>query len=284
MFVYDIGDRLFSHGQNVEPVKHGPQPVFFPHVVRACAEGFFTTQRDPAGIEQVAKKFPAGGCLKALDAQRGGNAIDGLAGRHRACDPGKTLCVGRYMVGIGGEQGQAVAGCDIKVPAKNHVAVAVAVRCGTEVGRIVAAHRRHQFFRVYQIRIGMRAAEIRQRLTTQYRAGRCAQPVLQNLFRIGAGDCIHRIEAHAERARGEQFAHRIEIEQLLHQFGVISDRIENIDDHVTESLLTDKVEIDVIGVRDPVLGDLTAPIEDGLGDSFRCRTAVGGVVLDAEVV
>src|SRR5581483_10324399 len=50
------------------------------------------------------------------------------------------------------------------------------------------------------------------------------EAALENLHRIGAGDRVHRIEAQAEAA-AEQLAQPVEIENPLHQRGIVGDRV-----------------------------------------------------------
>ena len=53
--------RLPENGQDVEPEKHGPEPVLLPDVVRSRASAFLSAQGNQAGVEQVREVLPAGG-------------------------------------------------------------------------------------------------------------------------------------------------------------------------------------------------------------------------------
>ena len=117
------------------------------------------------------------------------------------------------------------------VPAgDHHVAVAVAVRGGAEIRRIGGGERGDQIGGVERVRIGMMAAEIGQRLGIDRGAGGRAEPTLEDLARIGAGHRAHRVEAQPEAA-AEQVAQPVEIEDALHQRGVIGDRVDDRDLH-----------------------------------------------------
>ena len=63
-------------------------------------------------------------------------------------------------------------------------------------------------------------------------------------LRIGAGDRVHGVEAHAEAA-GEHGADRVEVEQRLHQRGIVGDRVDHLDGHVAGLDGADRVEVDV---------------------------------------
>jgi hypothetical protein len=101
-------------------------------------------------------------------------------------------------VRVGRKHREAVARRHEEVLAEDHVAVAVAVRCGAEVHARGAPGQRHQLVRVHQVRVRMAAAEVGQRLAVQHRAGLRAQAVLEDLHRIRPGHRVHGIEAHAE--------------------------------------------------------------------------------------
>ena len=66
----------------------------------------------------------------------------------------------------------------------------------------------------------MMAAEIGQRRPVDDRARAGAELALEDGVRVGAGDRVHGVEAHA-KAGGEQRADRVEIEQRPHQRGVV---------------------------------------------------------------
>ena len=82
----------------------------------------------------------------------------------------------------------------------------------------------------------------------------------------------------------EQRADAVEIEQVFHQGGVVRHRVDNLDAGVAERHAFEGIEVDVLCAEDAVAGDLAGARENGLGDTLRCRAAVGGVELDAEVL
>ena len=105
----------------------------------------------------------------------------------------------------------------------HHVAVAVAVRGGAEIGTVRIGQRRDQIGGIGRVRVGVMAAEIGQRVGIDRGARRGSETPLEDLPRIRPGDRVHRIEAQPEAA-AEQIAQPVEIEDPLHQRGIIGDR------------------------------------------------------------
>ena len=101
-------------------------------------------------------------------------------------------------------------------------------------------------------------------------------------MRIGAGHRVHRVKAHA-KARGEQAADRIEIEQRLHQRGIFDDGIDDIDRRALDLGRADRIEIDVGRIGDFVMVDGLGAREDRVGDFFGGRAAIADIVFDAEI-
>jgi hypothetical protein len=128
----------------------------------------------------------------------------------------------------------------------------------------------------------MAATEILQRHAVHHRAGRGTEASLDDFLRVGSGHRVHGVEAELETA-GDQFADRLEVEQRLHQVGVVRHRVDHLHLHTADGLAPDVVERDRGSIDDAVAAQFAAAGEDGIGDSFRCRAAVAGVVLDAEV-
>ncbi len=95
------------------------------------------------------------------------------------------------------EDGQAVAGRHEQAPRHDHVAVAVAIRGGAEIGRVRPGHQLHELMGMNGIGIGMMAAEIGKRHVVDDSARRGAQPAFQDGFRVRPGDRAQRVEAHA---------------------------------------------------------------------------------------
>ena len=103
---------------------------------------------------------PVGVSKHAMPSCRG-DAVDRAAGRHRARDAGKPLLEPRDELRIGGEDRQAVARPDgADCAGDDHVAVAVAVRRGAEIGRLRRGQRRDQRGGMGRVRVGVTAAEI----------------------------------------------------------------------------------------------------------------------------
>ena len=81
--------------------------------------------------------------------------------------------------------------------ADDQVAVAVAVGRRAEIRRVLGHHQFVEFLGVDQIRVGMVAAEIRQRHEVAHRAFGGAEPALEYFLGIGPGHGAHGVEAHA---------------------------------------------------------------------------------------
>jgi hypothetical protein len=186
-------------------------------------------------------------------------------------------------VGVRGHHRQAVAGADEEAAPEDHVAVPVAIRCSAEVRRIAPEHELAQFAGVGKVGVGMAPTEIGQGFLAHHGARRCAKAFLQDLHGVGSGDGVHGIEPHAEAVRLDQCAHGREIEQRVHQVGVVGDRVHDLDLHLAELLVAHMIDIHVRRPCDPVVCDLEAGRVDGAGDRLRCRPAVGDVELDAEI-
>ncbi len=93
---------------------------------------------------------------------------------------------------------------------------------------------------------------------------------------------MHRVELHAEPAL-DHGADGVEVEQALHQFGIIGNGIEDDDLGVADPCGADRVDIDIGHIGDPVLVDHLGAGEDRLGDLFRRRSAIADIVFDAEI-
>ena len=129
---------------------------------------------------------------------------------------------------VGGKQRQRIRRGDEDALADDQVAVAVAVGRRAEIRRVLAHHLVVEMLGVDEVGVGMMAAEIRQRHEVARRALGRAEPVLEDLLAVGAGHRMHGVEAHAEAAC-EHLADRREVEQRLHQRGIVGDRIDHLD-------------------------------------------------------
>jgi hypothetical protein len=126
-------------------------------------------------------------------------------------------------------------------------------------------------------------AEVGQGHPVAHGARHRPEPALQDLRGVGARHRVHGVEGHAEAA-GEHGADGVEVEERLHQRGVVGDRVDHLDRHRPERPLAERVDVHVRRVGHLVLVDLARAVEDRLGDALRRRTAVADVVLDAEVL
>ena len=136
---------------------------------------------------------------------------------------------------IGREHRQRIGRCHELSAPDDQIAVAVAIRCGAEIGRILRHHEIVEVLGIDEIGVGMVAAEIRKRRPVDHRPRRCLQHIFEDRLRIRAGDRMHRIEAHAE-AGAKHLADGIEIEQRLHQPPIVGDRIDDLDRHLVQLL------------------------------------------------
>src|SRR5690606_42012592 len=76
----------------------------------------------------------------------------------------------------------------------------------------------------------------------------------------------------------------LDLDPAFHQLGIFPDRVDDLDLHALDLASAQHVEIDIgaVGGLDP--RDRLGPGEYRIGDLFRCRSAVAGIVLDAEVL
>ena len=181
-----------------------------------------------------------------------------------------------------GDEGQRVAGRDEEFATEYEVAVAVAVAGSAEVGRVVAEQSLDQLRSVDEIRVGVMAAEVRQRLSVDDCACGRAQSFLDDVSRVRACDGAHRVEAHAEAA-AEERAQPFEVEQLLHDRRVVFERVDDDDLCVADARGAFAFEVNVRVFDGEVACDLLRLGVDALGDGFGRGAAVARVVLDAEV-
>jgi hypothetical protein len=121
----------------------------------------------------------------------------------------------------------------------------------------------------------MVAAEIGQGGRVHHRAHRRAEAVLDDALRVGPRHRAHRVEGHAEAAR-EHRGDGVEVEQRLHQRGVVLDRVDHLDRHLAEPLLAQPVEVQVRRFEDAEGVDLARADVDRVRDPLgrrarRCR-------------
>ncbi len=140
MRAHNLRHAFAGRGQNIQPHQHGPEAVFFTHMIGARARAFFAADRDLASIQQIAEIFPARGRFKGRLAQRFGHNIGGATGRHgprHACNP---VWIARRDMRIGGNHGEAIRGADILARAQHDIAVPIAVTGRAKIWRIRAIH------------------------------------------------------------------------------------------------------------------------------------------------
>src|SRR5205085_10040244 len=212
-----------------------------------------------------------------------GHAVNGHARRHRTRDARQPLTVAGYSRAcVLCDDRKRVAGCDEEVAAENQVAVAVAVAGRAEVGRSGAAHACDQLRRVYEVRVRVVAAEIRQGLGVHDCAFGRAQTLFEYVTRVRARDRAHRVEENSEAARDVR-AQGVEVEQLLHDRRVVFERVDDEDIRVRDTHAPFAFEVNVRAFEREVACDGLCPLVDALGHRLGRGAAVARVVLDAEV-
>ena len=184
---------------------------------------------------------------------------------------------------IGSQYRETVTGGDETLVPEDHVAVTVAVGCCAKVRAVAGEHNIDQLFGIHQVGVGVSAAKIFFRFHVDQGIGCDAKPVFEDFFCIRPGNGVHGVEAQVKQAGVDQRMDTVKVKQLLHQVGIVGDRVDDFDPHVTEAGFSGGVQVDILCIQCPVLRDRPAPGIDSVGDFLRCRAAVGGVVLDAEI-
>src|SRR5690606_17767136 len=91
------------------------------------------------------------------------------------------------------------------------------------------------------------------------------------------------IETHAEAAARQQAADEPEVEQSLHQGGIVRHGIDDLDLQRAGLLRPEAIEVRLRNVRRAELRQRRRRAPDRLGQRLGCLAAVGRVELDAEV-
>ncbi len=128
----------------------------------------------------------------------------------------------------------------------------------------------------------MTATEIGRRRAVDHRALGRAESILDDAVRVGAGDGVHGIELHAEAAR-KHGAYPVEIEQRLHELGIVGDRIDHLHDHGARMVGADGAQVDVGCVDGEVAVDDLGAREHRVGDLLGRRATIADIVLDAKI-
>ena len=164
----------------------------------------------------------------------------------------------------------------------NHVPVTVPICCGPHIGTIRPIHVVHQFFGIDGVRIRMVTAEIFQWNGIGHGSLRCAEHFFDDRSRIGTANGMHGIESESEPA-GKKGTDGIEIENRLHQFGIIRNGINYLNRHVLHSDRSGFSQIHIRRIGNFELTNLPGSRINGIRDFFRCRSAVADIVFDAEI-
>ena len=251
-------------------------------MVRAGAVALFAAQGHQPRVEQVTKKLPAGGRLKAGEAQVLGHPVDRGGTGHGAGHATQAGLVGGYQPREGGQHSQAVGGRDHEVPTNDHVAVGIAIGGGAHVWRIGGIHLGDQVGCVDRVRVRVQSTEVLTRLGVDHRARRRTQLAFQQGAGVGPAHRPHGVQAQAE-ARSQQAPDGVEIKQAAHQVGVVSYRVNYLHRHALQRQDVQGIQRQVGAVAGVDGLQLQASLVDGLGQRLGRRAAVGHVVLDAEV-
>ena len=129
--------------QDVQPEQHRPEPVLFAHMVasrcRSSPRRKSSPGRHPSGCRRTSSRSAFRNAAMPIASATRSTAA---RGRHRARHALQPRRIARRQMRIGRQNRQAVRGRDIDAAPEDHVAVAVAVRCGAEIGTVRRHHRR----------------------------------------------------------------------------------------------------------------------------------------------
>jgi hypothetical protein len=128
----------------------------------------------------------------------------------------------------------------------------------------------------------MDAAEVRQGHGIADTVPGDAQPPMEDLECIGAGDGMHGVIADPE-SPVNQGTDAIEVEQPLHQGGVIGDGVYNLHRQRPTGRFADVAQIDPLHICFQITIDGQGALVNSIHERFGCLSAGGGVELDAEV-
>ena len=187
-------------------------------------------------------------------------------------------------MGVGSHYRQTVAGCNEKILAENHIAIAIAVRGGAKIDRIEAAGLLNHLMGVYQIGIRMTATKILFGYSVDDGARFGSKLMFQDLYRIRTGNRMHRVKTHTKHARVEQLMNAVKIENMLHQIGIICNGVDDADLHRVEGDLAQGVDIDIVALQCLILTDAAGVLEDRFGHCLWGGPTVGSIELDAEIL
>ena len=89
---------------------------------------------------------------------------------------------------------------------------------------------------------------------------------------------VHGVEAHAEDSGVEELMYGIEVEEGLHQLGVVGHWVDDLDGHPIDLKCSDPIEVHVRGVNGEIAVDPGGAYIDGarhaLGELWRDRPVV----------
>ena len=134
---------------------------------------------------------------------------------------------------IGRQDRQTVRGRHIDAATHNHVAIAIAVGCHTNIGRIRAVHQIDQTFGPHRVRVRVTTAKVRFRVTIDDTAPGRAQPVFENRTCVRSSDRMHRVKTDGKPGRKKR-RNAIKIKQPFHQVQIVGDWVNDRNLHLRE--------------------------------------------------
>lgn len=271
-------------GDDVQPGNDSPQTILLTDVVATSSETLLTADGQLLRVEEGAEELPAGRDLVAGEALCLGNQVDGAAGGHGS---GKTvdavlLEVGDEL-GVVGNDGERVSGRYKGVGAVNHVSVTITIGSGTK-GNIVLVDNLDQGVGVGEVRVGVP--------TVKVGAGNAvlggtseSKLLLKDGLAVGASDSVKAIKQDLEvGVGGEELLDGVKVKDVLEHGDVVGGAVDDLNLEGAIGGCANGGDVDVGDgsklIRRQGLGRLV----DLVGNGFRSGTAVGQVVLDAEIV
>mmetsp|Transcript_3366 Transcript_3366/g.7795 ORF Transcript_3366/g.7795 Transcript_3366/m.7795 type:complete len:224 (+) Transcript_3366:648-1319(+) len=209
----------------------------------ARAERLLATEERRVGpilsIHEVSEELPPGWGLEEVEFEGVRHHVErpggGHAPRHAAHALGELRDRG---LGVGGEDGHRVRRRDEETAAQDHVAVAVTVGGGPEVGgpvgglgRVaggVESHELHQLFGVRKVGVRVAATEVGQGGRVDAALRRGAQQAAQHRLGPGPPRAVHAVEDEFEVGPGDECFEGDEVEALAQGGHVVLHRVDHL--------------------------------------------------------
>ena len=176
--------------------------------------------------------------------------VDSLASRHAARETlDATLLEIRDGLGPVCDDCHRVGWRHERALAVDHVPVTVTI-AGSAERDVVLLDRLDERVRVGEVRVGVSATEVRQRLAVLHRGLGQAELLDEDAVGVGAGDTVQAVEEDLERVLvGEEEAlDEVEVEDRLEELDVVRDGVDDLDLGGAVGRLADLGQID-LGAR-----------------------------------